>query len=126
MAANIRPKNNQDAFDKVLEAIRNQNYQQSAEGEAWLYRGPNDTCCGIGHMILDEMYSKGLEKRSIGEIIKDNSALREYFQNVNTVLLQDIQYGHDDCLGAYDRNNSYWEEFMKDLAIEYNLTYTAP
>ena len=124
MAANIRPKNNQDAFDKVLKAIRKQNYQRSAtKVGSCKYRGPNGLRCAAGHLIPNNLYRKSMEGKTINSRIINMPTIGEYFKNVNSDLLSDLQSAHDRDL-KYGENN--WETGMKQIAKEYNLVYTEP
>lgn len=125
MAANIKPKNNQDAFDKVLKAIRLQNYIQSQDPltEACWYRGPDGLRCAAGHLLPNNLYRKSMEGKTIGALFLNFSNIRDYFHNVNDMLLSDLQSAHDSNLA---HGAQAWENRMKQIATYYNLVYTDP
>jgi len=129
MAANIRPKNNQDAFDKVLKAIRKQNYVQSQDPltETCVYRGPNSVRCAAGHLIPNSLYRKEMEGKNISSLIssliRNNPEIAYYFGNISINLLQSLQSAHDSQLMYGEQA---WEFQMKKIANSYNLVYTEP
>jgi hypothetical protein len=127
MAANIRPKNNQDAFDKVLKAIRKQRYVQSHDPltENCVYRGPNSLRCAAGHLIPNSLYRKELEGRNIITLIMNFRSIAEYFSNVSSDLLSQLQSAHDQRLSSESQSLD-WEIKMKQIALDYNLVYTEP
>lgn len=125
MAANIKPKNNQDAFDKVLKAIRKQNYVQSEDPltESCVYRGPNKVRCAAGHLLPNNLYRKSMEGKSISSVLMNFSSIGDYFSNVDDGLLSELQSAHDANLGS---GKHAWESRMKQIAKYYNLVYTEP
>jgi hypothetical protein len=125
MAANIRPKNNQDAYDKVLKAIRNQKYVQSQNPltETCVYRGPNSVRCAAGHLLPNSLYHKEMEGKSISSLIMDFRSIEEYFSNVSDSLLFELQTAHDSYLMS---GKQQWELQMKKISGYYNLVYTEP
>lgn len=121
MAANVKPKNNQDAFDKVLKAIRKQNYQRSVNTDgACKYRGPNGLRCAAGHLIPNSLYKVSIEGLSISNN-KMPDEVKNYFDAVSMNLIQDMQFAHDNNL---EESITAWEIRMKEIANNYGLTYT--
>lgn len=127
MAKNIRPKNNQDAFDIALNGIRKQNYKISTTKEgSCAYRGENGLRCALGHMIPNKLYKSGMEG-----LVPDHSLLRDfpelgvYLENVDVELLTDLQCAHDSYLG-YNKFDYDYENKMKQIAKNWGLTYEQP
>jgi hypothetical protein len=115
MVANIKPKSNQDVFDKVLKAIRKQKYTQSIVGYSCKYRGPNGLRCAAGHLIPNSLYKVRIEGTSIsGTMMLDE---------VKNYLIQFMQFAHDNRL---KEGSAEWELGMKEIASDYNLIYTEP
>ena len=123
MAANIRPKNNQDAFDKVLKAIRAQGYQRSVNADgSCKYRGPNGLRCAAGHLIPNSLYKASIEGVSISDA-RIPEEITNYFDSVSLDLIQSMQFAHDNYL---EESITAWELRMKEIAWSYNLVYTEP
>jgi hypothetical protein len=126
MAANIRPKSNQDAYDKVLKAIRKQKYIQSNDSKGvCAYRGPDGLRCAAGHLIPNSLYRKEIEGKNIGSLKGIYTKIAKYFENVEGYLLTDLQMAHDFRLSS-EGNSLGWETKMKQIAKDYNLIYTEP
>jgi hypothetical protein len=127
MAANIRPKSNQDAYDKVLKAIRKQKYIRSNDNSngVCVYRGPDGLRCAAGHLIPNSLYYKGMEGKRVGKLMASYPEIAKYFKNVDGDLLGDLQMAHDIRLSS-EGNSLGWETKMKEIAKDYNLVYTEP
>jgi hypothetical protein len=127
MAANIHPKNNQDAFDKVLKAIRKQKYIQSNDDSKGIcaYRGPDGLRCAVGHLLPSSLYRKEMEGRRAGALKRIYPEIEKYFKNVDGYLLNDLQRAHDFSLGRKG-NSIDWETKMKQIAFDYSLVYAEP
>jgi hypothetical protein len=127
MAANIKPKSNQDVFDEVLKAIRKQKYIQSNDDSkgVCLYRGPNGLRCAAGHMIPNSLYKVQMEGKSVGRLKVIYPEIAKYFENVGGDLLVDLQMAHDIRLSS-EGNSLGWETEMKQIAKDYNLIYAEP
>lgn len=125
MAANIRPKNNQDAYNKVLKAIRKQNYVQSEDPvtKNCVYRGLNNVRCAAGHLIPNSLYRKSMEGMNIDSLLVNFPIISEYFENVHDDLLSELQSAHDNHL-AFGKQQ--WEFAMKKIANTYGLSYMEP
>jgi hypothetical protein len=124
MAKNIRPKNNQHAFDLALQGIRKQNYARSTKGSSCLYRGPNNCRCALGHMIPNSLYSKSMEGMiPQGSLFCNFPKLQEYLSKVNSKLLAELQNAHDVVLA---RGNAEFENRMQVIADKWNLKYAKP
>ena len=80
-----------EIIDFVEAKLTEQGCQSKNEKGECLYRGPNNTKCGIGHIISDEKYREDMEGRDIiGLIIKDL-----FPETKHKSLLRDIQMIHD-------------------------------
>jgi hypothetical protein len=127
MAANLRPKNNQDAYNKVLKSIRKQKYIQSSDDSKGVcaYRSPNGLRCAAGHLLPNSLYRKEMEGRHIGALKRIYPKIAKYFENVEAYLLSELQRAHDFSL-VRKGNSLDWETKMKQIAFDYNLVYTKP
>jgi hypothetical protein len=127
MTANIRPKNNQDAYDKVLKAIRKQKYIQSNDDSEGIcaYRGSNGLRCAAGHLIPNSLYRKEMEGKHISALKRIYPEIEKYFENAEAYLLADLQMAHDFNLSR-EGNSLDWETKMKQIAFDYSLVYAEP
>jgi hypothetical protein len=127
MAANLRSKNNQDAYNKVLKSIRKQKYIQSSDDSKGIcaYRSPNGLRCAAGHLLPNSLYRKEMEGKNIASLRGSYPKIAEYFKNVDSYLLSDLQRAHDFSLGCKG-NSLIWETKMKQIAFDCNLVYTEP
>lgn len=104
----------QEAFDKVLNHLRQQGRAAvNSKGEC-VYRAPNGDMCAAGCLIPDKMYKEAFEGNDAYEI--------DVFSEEIEDLVEILQSAHDgwlqrDGVGA-------WEDQMKYIAQEYNLVYT--
>lgn len=106
---------NQEVFDKVVTALRKQGAKSQSHG-CCAYRGRWGRKCAVGHLIPDELYDENME----GKLWVD---LSEWFPAVDNLqlnrnLVQELQLIHDD------HRVRDWEDYWRDLAYRYNLTYT--
>lgn len=125
MAKNIRPRNNQDAFDIALNGIRKQNYKRSLKKEDFCaYRGKNGLRCALGHMIPNKLYKSGMEGLTPAcSLFRDFPELGVYLENVDVGLLTNLQCAHDSYL-TYEKWD--YEDRMKEIAKDWGLTYEQP
>jgi hypothetical protein len=72
-----------------------------------LYRGPNNTKCGVGHVLPDDLYHDSMEDNGVSvliEIIDEYIAYDENMRLVRQVLMRDepylvaVQLIHDSLL----------------------------
>jgi hypothetical protein len=125
----------QQAYDKALFGIRQQNYEQSAKlNGSCAYRGEAGTKCAVGHCIDDETaikWDKGVRGSYsyvqfgiVSMFEYDKETYLKFFQESDVELLRELQGVHD-CIPITDRGNGrYFESKMQELAEEYNLVYT--
>jgi hypothetical protein len=128
----------QQAYDKALFGIREQEYEQSASaGGTCAYRGEVGTKCAVGHCIDDEtaikwdegvVYSSGVICYKVSDIESlykfDKETYLKFFQESDIQLLQKLQGVHD-CIPITDRGNGqYFEAMMQEIAEDFNLVYT--
>jgi hypothetical protein len=90
----------QAVFEHVSRHLFRQGRKAAANGDC-LYRGPDGTCCAVGCLIPDEVYSESMEGRCIHALIhqdaRDSLAYLEPFSQ----LLESLQSVHD--------SSSAWE-----------------
>ena len=130
----------QQAYDKALFGIREQEYEQSASaggaGGTCAYRGEAGTKCAVGYSIDDEtaikwdkgVYSSGVICYKVFDIESlykfDKETYLKFFQESDVELLRKLQ-GIHDCIPITDRGNGqYFESKMQELAEDFNLVYT--
>lgn len=89
----------QEIFDTVVRALREQGMPSMDENEC-RYRTEGDNGntlkCAVGHLIPDDVYSRGLEGYTVNseefQPTLDRLGLTEHM-----ALLRDLQYAHDDA-----------------------------
>lgn len=131
-------KSQQEVFDFVVgaliaqgrPAVTREPTSAGARGKSTCkYRSEDGAKCAGGHVIPDEIYTKGLEGQSIRTVVMQHPALAALRQYAN--LLIDLQNNHDTaalCLHAKDENDTEWLRRFKDgarrTAFAYNLVPT--
>jgi hypothetical protein len=117
--------NNQEAFDAMVQHLRNQGKQSKFEySTICAYRTPDGLKCAVGALIPDELYSKEMERTDIYNLVIESKGfpkLGELFANVNLELLSEMQDIHDSIPQPYR-----WERKFRLLAEKYGLKYTPP
>ncbi len=118
---------NQRLFDEALKHIRAQR-KQALQGDIavgmCVYRSADGLKCAFGPAIRD--YNVDMEGSSASEIIHDwPDSLHEWAQPASGYLADRIQGAHDSQRGfTGDRFVHMFEQGMKTIAEDYNLTYT--
>lgn len=115
--------NNQEVFDKVARHLLTQKIQAKVNGQC-LYRGPNNTMCGIGCLIPDDLYDLDIEGAAVMDLLdskqeKYREGIVELFTNCNPTFLSDLQLLHDDTDDDGD-----WYQDLEGLAEDYDLDTT--
>lgn len=123
---------NQEAFDRTLNHMRQQGHrggtlcEDRRTGEtrfACQYRGERGRCA-IGALLPDRMYRPSFEGLSIMSLIEQNCDVRGFFRGCDRQLLQDLQISHDH---SDDRNfQKNMEERMFLVARKWGLRYDGP
>ena len=115
----------QQVFDNALFGIRGQGYKQSKRfiggSETCAYRGKNDTKCGIGHSLPDDLAEQAdsLGESDISTVISEIDEVSDLFVNCDAELLEMLQRAHDNATSA-----ERFEREMANIARVYNLHYT--
>jgi len=128
---------NQEIFDKVLNALREQGIPSRNDYGTCMYRGNHDLKCAIGHLIPDELYTPDIEKFGMIKLIEQVTFGEHVFVQFAINKLENImrqigiakpqynfllklQVAHDQflCYGLEE-----WENRMKVIAYEFNLQY---
>lgn len=141
--------NKQAIFDQVLAAMRKQG-QPSAKvtpgGSVYcMYRGPEGTKCGIGHLIPDDVYDPAMESKPVLMLLESfPQALGfdpevDVWSNNNGVFLDSLQQCHDNAVrdegSVFDADTGLpqnerfmrcYEKRMSELAHARGLTYAPP
>ena len=114
--------NTQQAFDIMVQHLRQQGRPSRDEVDGCQYRGPDGLKCAVGALIPDELYNERMESKNIYSLIKDGKfpALTELFAGINIHVLSDLQDTHDF------NEPARWEQLFKECAEEFGLNYTAP
>jgi len=112
----------QEMFDKAYIGVVKQGCKSTDVLGSCLYRGVNDTKCGIGFLIHDDI-AKAWDRRKNNEITKIKSTKRypvPKFIVDNISLAGAIQRAHDEAMDTdFIRD---FKKNMKCVAIAYNLT----
>lgn len=99
-----------------------------------LYRDGQGGCCGIGHLIPDEIYTTEIEGNDICTLLSLDDfgqafpEVADHFIDVDIGLLEGIQSAHDDIVGGWcdepligDAFRKAIAESMATLAADYGL-----
>lgn len=118
----------QQAFDKGLTGIRNQDYASSKNALGCAYNGPNNTHCWIGHCVDPALATDFngnslrvvhfLAKKGEEDAVKFMALLPE-----NIEQLARMQFVHDTYAGG---SPAKFELEAWDLAQALGLIYTPP
>lgn len=116
--------NTQQAFDIMVQHLRQQGRPSRDDVAGCMYRGPDGTKCAVGALIPDELYRDNMEGRTIRPLlIQDCNAYSELCRLLDSIdlqLLEEMQTIHDHHTPAN------WERSFKECAEEFGLDYTAP
>ena len=82
-----------------------------------LYRGPRGTKCGIGIVIPDDLYRKGMEGMAIEDNCANYPEVSVFLAGVDPTFAVLIQKAHDDA-----RNKEDQKRRLLTLAENYDLT----
>ncbi len=131
--------NNQEIFDKTLDALRLQGVASADENSmGCCYRGPKGRKCAAGHHITDDAYTPDIEKIGITDSLHQHrgpTSVRLWavlqasgIHQRNLALLSDLQTVHDSYMPREgdphrDRSLRAWEEAMHRTARKFGLTY---
>jgi hypothetical protein len=108
--------NNQQIFNKVAKHLLKQNKQSLlAFGSVCAYKNPDGLKCAIGCLIPNQLYSPGMEEKSIRQIFKNSYGLQALFKDESLDLLETLQNLHD-----MDKPNR-WESGLRIIAKDYGL-----
>lgn len=114
----------QEAYDKVLFALRKQRQQSADSNGACLYRGPGGLKCAVGHLLPDHLYSHSLEMTNAEQLPRPVLAAIG-LHLVDTGLLEHLQKAHDrDLPAAAGGDMTGWERAMQSIASRHQLKYT--
>lgn len=113
----------QEIFDRVVTGLRKQGCKSAKNNGkgiiSCLYRGPNNTKCAAGQVILDSAYDDSFEGKPINDLIDihgDEYLFGDKIEIESIILLVRLQISHDKC------KPEYWENEWQCLANEYGLT----
>lgn len=125
-------------FEKALTGIRGQKYvrSMSAITGSCSYVGPNNTFCAVGHCLTEEQRQQVVEQNRNDSHFSDLYNIEGVYEtlnvNDNEEFLSSLQNIHDKmgAKGSFRDQTcgtpELFEQAMKDLAEEYELTYTEP
>src|SRR3546814_17046247 len=63
--------NHQEALNRAVRGIVAQGQLAKNEDDDCLYRGPNNTKCGVGHLIPDNLYREGIARLDVAQLDLD-------------------------------------------------------
>ena len=116
--------NTQQAFDIMVQHLRQQGRPSRYDATGCRYRGPDGTKCAVGALIPDSLYRSGMEGLTIKSlVIEDRDVYGELcnlLDSIDLQLLEEMQTIHDHHTPAN------WERSFKECAEEFGLNYTAP
>lgn len=121
----------QQVFDRALQGIHDQDYQQSLKGGtqgACAYRGENGRKCAIGHCIDDDELAERMDYFDKGTGIETLMEARLSFPELHVIFdvkhvleLRRLQRIHD---GSHNKDQFLTR--MWQFAQENNLTFNLP
>lgn len=118
---------NQEIFDRVVSALREQGEPCVNEHRNCVYRNSDGLKCAAGHLIPDDKYDPSFENTAVGSFSDNN----EY--NKVTQLFFDMDYNNDNIelvsqlQSIHDEYDFYtWEDQWRKLAEREGLVYCAP
>lgn len=113
--------NRQEVFNTVKDHLLTQGRKSlAANGVSCMYRGLDGAMCGIGPLIKDKFYDKGLEGNGVGadvvmEALCSSMGLPDVCEH--SVFLDDLQNVHDIC------DVEHWPQALQVVASDYGLDY---
>ena len=115
--------NNQEAFDLAVKHLYFQGERSYDYNKQFCtYRNSNGTRCAVGALIPDELYSKEMETKDIGQLINNNVSIKKYFEDVEKYLLVDLQDIHDSQHNWNSEGlNDIGVFLLRNLANRYGL-----
>lgn len=115
--------NHQQIYNTVKAHLLSQNlksatYFTTGEIKSYLYRGPDNTMCGIGPLIPNECYSSNIEGMSIAAVVSQYPRMLpdDIFNADNIPLLTDLQKVHDEI------PVNEWASKLTKVAVRYGLS----
>ena len=113
----IKRANEQQAFETAITQIIVQGRQSMDTYGTCLYRGPDGTRCGIGALITNKEYRKGMECKSV-HVLGEQGLLPLALLDFDMYFLKRIQELHDFKweLGMY-----YFILHVKEAAKDFHL-----
>lgn len=121
---------NQEAFDTIVNGLRRQakksgrpatpdEINDGYNGFVCLYRSPDGCKCGAGQIIPDEDYAPSMENKDFYAVYDTYD--RSYELSYEGVqIVTELQRVHDY------KDVGHWEDGFLCVAVEHDLTYTAP
>jgi len=122
--------NNQQVFDKVLNGLRKQGCISVDKNGDCMYRGVNDTKCGIGMLIADEHYHESLEESSVFEHSVVEALSLSGIDTDHDLLVRIQNSLHDNYSSELQKDGNikeypaWLEHQAKYLATTFNLNYS--
>lgn len=125
--------NKQQVFDKVLNGLRKQGCISVNDAGVCMYRGVDGMKCGIGMLITDEHYHKGLEEEGViapcvVEALSLSGAIMEDLDVNMLVAIQCRLHDHYSTElqreGNVEEYPAWLEQQAKDLAATFDLNYS--
>ena len=119
----------QEAFNKNWQhfVVNKQPASYDIKVGACLYRGPNNTKCGVGLLIEDKDYNSEWEEGPTGQgygvrYLSGNNLLPAYLKDISLDFLASLQGAHDRAAMKRDDFTDDIEVNLRELAAEYLLT----
>ena len=122
------PKNNQDAFDKILEWLTRTDASQCTGGDhqcGCTYRNSDgNNACAIG-VLMPTKLARSIDRAGgvsdIVTVLSWSSSAKKWFAKCNHNFLTNMQSFHDNSMFARAYSNSDRLESLKDIATTYKL-----
>lgn len=103
---------NQEAFDRVVNHLRQQKAKSLNPDTSCAYRSPEGHRCAVGVLITDEFYSAQLEGKSARSL---QTVLRAALPGVSFSLLDALQFVHDQY--PITSWNAAWQRIAQDYGL---------
>jgi len=123
------PKNNQDAFNKILAWLTRPDasecFVENATGTGCMYRSADgNNACAIG-VLMPTRLARSIDSAGgtsdIVTVLDRYPTAKKWFAKCNNDFLSNMQEFHDDIMFKGYRSNSTRLEFLKCIAHTYKL-----
>lgn len=114
----------QEVYDTAVAGLASQGFRQSKERSMCRYRSADGPRCAIGWCIPDDVYTPGMEGKSIVALLRKSErspGLEQLFKGISHSALDELQLCHDDIIVRYEGTDAASESKNPEEQISDNL-----